>query len=201
MDGFGYNGEAWMCRAIGKDETMNKRLMSLYLAFALLVTPCLAMADNPLVEIDLEQVPLKSVKLRKEFEGYSFTVQNNSPKPVSLLNAQVKNGVDGSAAYSSVDNGSGVGIWWAICGPAGFFTFGTAWLVGLLGTPVYIVVDKNRNKKARIESMPYTNIVDLGTLNNGDSLEVKTLARLGTKPQLKLTLQDEVTKETFMVSR
>ena len=180
---------------------MNKRLMSLYLACALVMAPLTALANVPPIEIDLEQVPLKSVKLRKEFEGYSFTIQNKATKPLTLINAQVKNGVDGSVAYSSVDNGSGVGIWWAICGPAGLFTFGIGWLVGLLGTPVYLVVDKNRNKKARVESLPYTNLVDLGTLNNGDSIEVKTLARLGTKPQLKLTVQDDATKETFMVSR
>jgi hypothetical protein len=179
---------------------MNKILLSLFLALALIASPCLALADYEHIEIESVELPLKSTKLRKYFRGYSFTVQNKATRPVHLINAQVKNGIDGSMAYALIDDGSGVGIWWAICGPVGLITFGIGWAVGLVGTPVYLIVNSVKKKKARVESLAYTSVVDLGVLNTGDTIEVKTLARLGTKPQLKLTMQDTDTKEVFSVS-
>ena len=83
-----------------------------------------------------------------------------------------------------------IGVTWAIAGPVGLFTLGIGWAVGLLATPIVWVVQNNKNKKTRTESMAYTNLVPIGVLNPAESIQVKTLVPIGSQPQLKITVMD-----------
>lgn len=83
-----------------------------------------------------------------------------------------------------------MGVTWAIAGPVGLCTLGLGWVVGIIATPIVWVVQNNKNKKTRTESLAYTNMVPIGTINVAESITVKTLVPVGAKPQLKLTIMD-----------
>jgi len=142
------------------------------------------------VDVALTHVPLSS-KLRKQYQGYEYTITNNTGQSFNILNAQITNGTNGSVAYQAVDDGHPIGITWAICGPVGLFTFGIGWAVGLVATPVVWIVSSSGKNRARVESMAYNNLVNLGQIASNESLQVKTLIPIGTTPQLKLTVQPQ----------
>lgn len=152
------------------------------------------------IQIDLQNVPLSS-RLKGDYMGYKFTIMNKSNSTVEVVNAQIINGQDGSMAARMVADGSGVGPMWAIMGPAGLFTFGIAWLVGIVATPILFVTDNSRNKKAKKEGQSFNNIVDLGPLLAGNTIELQTLVPIGTKPQLKLTYKLPNSSNLLMISR
>ena len=62
-------------------------------------------------------------------------------------------------------------------------------------------MSESGKKKARLESLAYSNIVNLGYINNGESLQVKTLVPIGARPQLKLTIQPENSKEVVTINK
>lgn len=161
--------------------------------------PSMALANEAL-NINVNQVPLNS-KLKKQYAGYSYTIQNTSGKDINIINAQIDNGTNGAVAFNAVDNGHPIAMTWAVCGPVGLFTFGIGWAVGLLATPVVWIVSSANNGKARTEANAYPNMVSLGFIKNGDSVTANTLVPVGTKPQLKLTVQEANTKELIMINK
>ncbi|MEY3369826.1 MAG: hypothetical protein RLZZ361_496 [Cyanobacteriota bacterium] len=177
--------------------------MRLYKFFILALIFCIinnsvAFAND--IQIDLQNIPLSS-RLKGDYMGYKFTIMNRSNSTLEIVNAQVVNGQDGSMAARMVADGSGVGPMWAIMGPAGLFTFGIAWLVGLVATPILFVTDSGRNKKAKKEGQTFNNIVDLGPLLAGNTIELQTLVPIGAKPQLKLTYKLPNSSNLLMISR
>ena len=155
-------------------------------------------ADN--IQVSLTQVPLNS-KLKREYNGYKYTILNNSDQSLNLVNAQILNAVNGSVASQTVTNGHPIGTTWAICGPIGLLTLGIGWGVGLIATPIVGVVSSSGNRTAQRESVAYPNIVTLGYINKGDSITSNVLVPIGTQPQLKMTFQLEKTKELITVNR
>lgn len=141
------------------------------------------------LDIQMNQVPLNS-KLKKDFSGYEYVITNNLKEPINIVSAQIKNGQDGNMAYQKAEAEGAIGVTWAIAGPAGLFTLGIGWIAGIIATPIVWVVQNNKNKKIRSESMAYTNIIPLGILNVNESSIVKTLIPIGSTPQIKLTIMD-----------
>lgn len=160
---------------------------------------CFAEFAKDKVDVQLTQIPLSS-KLKKDYNGYRYTVTNNSGENVNIVNAQVTNAVNGSIAYNAVNDGHPIGTTWAICGPLGLITLGVAWIGGIIATPIVWVVSEGNNKKAQKESISYPNIINIGTVANGDVLTTEFLVPIGTKPQLKMTVQPEKTKELVNIN-
>lgn len=152
------------------------------------------------ITITKSQLPLSS-KLKKEYNAYKYDIVNNSNQEIYIVNAQIVNGVNGNIASNAVDHGSGVGYVWAFCGPIGLITLGIGWAVGLAATPIVWSISSSRNKKAKIEGMAYSNIVDLGYLSKGESTSVQTLVPIGTQPQIRLTIQGQDSRDLIMVNR
>ncbi|MFM7390709.1 MAG: hypothetical protein ACKO34_08845 [Vampirovibrionales bacterium] len=175
--------------------------VSLFLMLILVILPFKAFAsiENE-ITVQLSQVELQS-KLKKEYSGYQYIIENKHAAPVMLLNGQVINAVNGNIAAQAVTDGSPIGITWAIAGPVGLFTLGIGWIVGLLATPIVWAVSSSKSKKARRESTAYPNIVNTGILNTGDIITTKILVPIGTQPQLRLTFQNPKTKEVFSVNK
>ena len=148
-----------------------------------------AITDFEQLDIQINQVPLAS-KLKQDFSGYEFIITNNLKEPINIVSAQIKNGQDGNMAYQKSEAEGAIGVTWAIAGPVGLFTLGLGWVVGLIATPIVWIVQNNKNKKIRSESMAYTNIAPMGILNVNESSIVKTLVPIGSTPQLKLTIMD-----------
>lgn len=173
-----------------------KKILSLILLVALLQSNlvCLASDLSNGVQITLSQIPLCS-KLKRNYNGYKYTIVNNSNQNLNLVNAQVDNAVNGSVAYRDVSDGHPLAITWAIAGPVGLFTFGLGWAAGVIASPIVWVVSESRNKRAQKESIAYPNIVNLGVINRGESIETTFLVPIGTKPQFKMTVQPEKSKE------
>lgn len=147
-------------------------------------------------KLDLQLTPvILNSRLKKDFAGYKYVITNNSPKSINILNAQIINGEDGSTAYIKSEAEGGIGVTWAIAGPVGLVTLGLGWVVGIIATPIVWAVQNSKNKKTRRESIAYTNMVPLGILNSTESLVIKTLVPIGAKPQLKLTIMDDKTKD------
>jgi hypothetical protein len=177
-----------------------RKFLIFALAAWLLTSTTEAFAISELVSIDLSSIPLSS-KLKKDYAGYKYVVTNTSSNDINLVNAQIINGADGATGFAAVDDGSGVGTLWAIMGPVGLFSLGIGWAVGLLLTPVMLITNGGKNKKAKSEGQAFSNIVNLGIMKSGDSTTFQTLVPIGAKPQLKLTVQNPNTKELEMVSR
>lgn len=129
-------------------------------------------------------------KLKKDFTGYEYIITNIFKEKINVVNAQILNGQDGNTAYMKSESEGAIAVTWAIAGLVGLFTLGIGWAVGLLATPIVWVVQNNKNKKTRTESMAYTNLVPIGVLNPAESIHVKTLVPIGSQPQLKITVMD-----------
>lgn len=177
-----------------------KKILTL-LFVMILISQNVCFADNlaQKVDVTLTQVPIAS-KLKKAYNGYRYTITNNSGQNLNIVNAQVLNAVNGSVAYQTVDDGHPIGITWAICGPVGLITLGIGWLAGIVATPIVWVVSESNSKKARIESIAYSNIINLGEMNTGESITTEFLVPIGAKPQLKMTVQPEKTKDLVNIN-
>lgn len=177
-----------------------KKIFCILLASTLLSSPCLAFTNSD-IDITLTQVPL-STRLGKYYSGYEYSIVNQSKSPINIVNAQIVNGQNGNVAYTNMQNQepSAMARTWAIAGPIGLFTLGIGWAAGLVATP-FVAISTNKNKrKAQSESIAYSNILTLGLINSGESTQVSTLVPIGSKPQLKITIQDTKTKELHTVS-
>lgn len=153
------------------------------------------------VIITKSQLPLNS-KFKNKYNAYKYDITNKSNHDISIVNSQIINGLDGSIAFYTISNdNTGLGYVWAICGPAGFYSFGIAWAAGLLATPIVWLVSSSKNKKARVEGMAYSNIVNLYQLEKGKSTTIQTLVPIGAQPQLILTIQDQSSKSLIVIHR
>lgn len=177
-----------------------KKILSVLLSFALFTAPCFAFVSSDL-KITSTQVPL-STQLKKYYTGHEYVIENKSNSTINVVNAQIVNGYDGNIAFTTTMNNepSAMARTWIIAGPIGLFTLGIGWVLGLLATPVVAIVSSKNKKKTQTESIPYSNMVALGELNTGDSTTVSTLVPIGSKPQLKLTIQDVKTKQLHSVN-
>ena len=167
-----------------------KKIISLVLlvCYFSLQNACFAV-DYSQLDVQKQMMVLTS-RLKKDFAGYEYTITNNFNEKINIVNAQILNGQDGNTAYMKSEGEGAIGVTWAIAGPVGLFTLGIGWAVGLLATPIVWVVQNNKNKKTRTESMAYTNLVPIGVLNPAESIQVKTLVPIGSQPQLKITVMD-----------
>lgn len=173
-----------------------KKIFSLFLLCTFLFTSqaSFAITDYSGLDIKIEPTILNS-KLKKEFSGFEYTITNNLKNKINIVNAQILNGQDGNIAYKSVEGDGAIGVTWAIAGPVGLFTLGIGWIAGIIATPIVWIVQNKSNNKAKTECTAYTNIVPVGYVGSGESITVKTLVPIGSKPQLKLNILDEKTKE------
>lgn len=160
---------------------------------------CFANLSEKDVQVSLTQVPLNS-RLKKQYNAYRYTITNNSNQDVSLVNAQINNAVSGNIAYQAVDNGHPIGTTWAICGPLGLVTFGLGWVAGIVATPIVWLTSEKDLKKAQVESVSYPNIVNIGTIQKGEVVTTDFLVPIGTKPQIRLTVQPEKSKELVNIN-
>ena len=177
-----------------------KKIICLVLLFCYLGlhNPCFAI-DYSLLDVQKQMMVLTS-RLKKDFAGYEYTITNNFNEKINVVNAQILNGQDGNTAYMKSEGEGAIAVTWAIAGPVGLFTLGIGWAVGLLATPIVWVVQNNKNKKTRTESMAYTNLVPIGVLNPAESIQVKTLVPIGSQPQLKITIMDS-RKELHVINK
>jgi len=181
-----------------------KRFFTLCLICIYCLIPSVSLANSTYDNLEITCTPfILNSKLKKEYSGYEYSITNNYKNKINIVNARIINGNDGNTAYQTAHNNSGsaMGTTWAIAGPAGLFTLGLGWIVGLIATPIVWVVSKNNDKDMRTESIPYTNTVPIGYIASGDTITVKSLVPLGSKPQLKLTIMDEKTKELTTLTR
>ena len=178
-----------------------KKILCLLLSFIMLSAPCLAF-ENKDLNITISNIPL-TTQLNKYYQGYEYTILNQSKNKsrINIVNAQIINGYDGNIAFTNTMNNepSAMARTWIIAGPVGLFTLGAGWIVGLLATPIVAIISNKNKKKTQAESLAYSNLIQLNELNYGESTQVSTLVPIGSKPQLKLTVQDVKTKELHAV--
>lgn len=177
-----------------------KKILCVLLVFMLFTAPSFAFVSSDL-KITATQVPL-STQLKKYYTGHEYVIENKPNETINIVSAQIVNGYDGNIAYTTTMNNepSAMARTWIVAGPVGLFTFGAGWVLGLVATPIVAIVSSKNKKKTQIESIPYSNMVVLGEFNSGDSTTVSTLVPIGSKPQLKLTVQDIKTKQLHSVN-
>ena len=177
-----------------------KKIIGVLLIYCILLLPCQAISHTD-IDVTMNQVPL-STQLKKYYCGYEYKITNTSKSKINIVNAQIINGNDGNVAYTTTMNNepSAMARTWIIAGPVGLFTLGIGWAVGLLATPVVAIVTNKNKKKTQTESIAYSNIITLGILNAGESTQVSTLVPIGSKPQVKLTVQDIKTNQLEMLT-
>lgn len=193
---------------------MNKLILSLYLAFALLVTPCLALASKDDIKIDVQDMELKNGKVKRQFNAYKITVFNSSQNTIRILNGAVQNGVTSTGAYSQLDlDNSGVGLLWAIGVPLSLVTFGGGIIGALVMTPFCIMENNAAKREVGMMTSKFKDQVVYVEVPPLQSFSFSTLVNQPKKPVLKsqlakynfqkpavqLTIEDQATKETFVV--
>ena len=193
---------------------MNKLLMSLYLACALVMAPLTALAGQEDIKIDVQDVELKSTKVKRQFNAYKITVSNNSKNTVRILNGTVQNGTTSTGAYSALDlDHSGVGMLWAVGIPISLFTFGGGILGALIATPFVVIQNNNAKKEVGMMTSKFKDQVVYVEVPPLQSFSFATLVNQPKKPVIKsqlakynfqkpavqLTIEDQATRETFAV--
>ena len=167
-----------------------KKILCFLLIISSLNMPCIAFVNSNL-DVTVTQIPL-STQLKKYYNAYEYKITNVSNTKFNIVNDQIINGNDGSIAFATTMNNepSAMARTWLIAGPLGLVTLGAGWVIGLLATPFVAIVSSNNKKKTQTESITYTNLIPLGEINSGENINVNTLVLIGSKPQLKLTIQD-----------
>jgi hypothetical protein len=149
------------------------------------------------------QIPLKSSRLNETYQAYKITIQNDCAFPVEVINAQAASATSGLSAYHMVKKSS-ASVWGSVLG-AGFVlsivTFGISFVVALVAWPIIAGVNGSKNATARKESMKFTDIVPIGLMNTGESVEMLSLFPIGQKPQLKFTMKQQNAVPLYTVSR
>lgn len=177
-----------------------KKILNIVLSLFFTFSPCFAF-DKKDLDVVINQVPL-TTQLSKYYNGYEYNLTNKSKYKITIVNAQVINGYDGNIAFTNTMNNepSAMARTWIIAGPIGLFTLGIGWALGLVATPIVAIVSNKNKKKTQTESIAFSNLLQLGELNSGETSIVSTLVPIGSKPQLKLTIQDEKTKQLYSVA-
>ena len=132
--------------------------------------------ENGNISVDFKEQKLKS-KLKRQYKGYEVIIVNKDEKPINIEKFEVVNGVNGEVAYNTVYESPGgtVGQLWIVCGPLGLISFGIAWVIGLIETPIAYFVVKKLNKNAKEESLLYLNKIETDTLEANEKTSVYTL--------------------------
>lgn len=149
------------------------------------------------------QIPLKSSRLYETYQAYKITIQNDCAFPIEVINAQAASATSGLSAYHMVKKSS-ASVWGSVLG-AGFVlsivTFGISFVVALVAWPIIAGVNGSKNASARKESIRFTDIVPVGLMNAGESIEMLSLFPIGQTPQLKFTLKQQNAAPLYTVSR
>lgn len=167
-----------------------KNFLTILLVITFLTSPCFAFTNTDL-DISITPIALSS-QLKKYYNGYEYKLTNVSKSSINIINAQIVNGNNGNIAFTNAMNNepSAMARTWIIAGPVGLFTLGLGWVAGLVATPIVAIISDKEKRSAKTESVVYTNMLNLGHLNAGESTSVSTLVPIGSKPQLKLSVQD-----------
>jgi len=176
-----------------------KKILSILLILSYTSLPIFAFDKNDL-DITLNQLPL-TTQLSKYYNGYEYNLTNKSTRKISIVNAQIINGHDGNVAFINTMNNepSAMARTWVIAGPVGLFTAGIGWVLGLIATPIVAIKSNKNKKKTQTESIAFSNLLQVSELNSGESTTINSLIPIGSKPQLKLTIQDEKTKQLYSI--
>ncbi len=176
-----------------------KKFICVLLVFMIMVIPCYAFnRDNLYVKVS--NIELSS-QLKKYYNAYEYKITNISKTKWEIQDINIVNGTNGDIAYKfAVKNEpSALARTWIVAGPVGLFTLGIGWILGVIATPVVLIVSNNNKKKVRTESVAYTNSLELGVLNYNETVTLRTLTSLGCVPQLKLIIKNLKTNEIFSV--
>ncbi len=154
------------------------------------------------ITVEFNQQKLKS-KLKRKYKGYEIVITNNNENGTEILNASVEDGLNGNIAYNAVEEspGGSVGGLWIVAGPMGLITFGIAWVIGIIETPILYFSVKHSNNKAWEESLKYTNKIELKILEKNDNITAYTLIPKKTAPALNLKIKDTVTLEQININK
>jgi hypothetical protein len=136
-------------------------------------------AARELIQISLTPIPLSS-KLRKDYDAYKVVVTSDYPNRLNLYSANINNGQAGSTAFGMVESSLTPAFLTFLLGFAGFI---------VIGLPI-IAVKSVRNKKARKESLQFSNQIPLRELAQGETLSFTALVPFGQKPDIVLTFKD-----------
>ena len=182
------------------ESSIMKKIMCLLLVCLWGNLNCFGFTNSNL-DIVVTQIPLTS-HLKKYYNGYQYKITNVSKNKYNILSAQIINGNDGNIAFATTKNNepSAIARTWMIAGPAGLFSLGIGWVLGLIATPIVAITSNNNEKKVQIECLSYTNLIPLGIINTGEDVNINTLVPIGSKPQLKITIQDCQTNVLYTIA-
>lgn len=122
------------------------------------------------LSIDFEEYPLKSSRLKGNFDGYTCSITSRCKDNVRIMTADIPNGFSGSQAVKS--------------------TKGDARLSYYIWGGVGYAITKGRNNSASKESAFFENSLPKGILTTGNMVKTKTLIQKSEKPELNLIIKN-----------
>jgi hypothetical protein len=187
---------------------MQQKLLSLFLALIFTVnSTCLCFAEA----LKSSDIPIKVTKspillrsrLNNSYQGYELVIENLGTTPIEIINAQTLGGTAGQEGYLMVEKSATAAITGVMVGGGvlALVTFGISLIVSSVASPIIFASNNAANRKARKESLKYTNALPLGLVNVGESTQFATLIPTGQTPQLKITFKDTVTNELHSITR
>lgn len=141
--------------------------------------------------------------LRKHYDGYLLTIQNNRKSPILLLSAEVPEKVAPELAYAQLKQSAGKA--YAINAGAGLalapLTFGLSFALAIVLTgPIGAAMANGHNKTTLRYVNEFPGKISLDTVQAGETKQLAFLVPKGMTPHLHLSAQDLESKESFALT-
>lgn len=126
------------------------------------------------VQVAVFPIEMESDLFTRKFTGYTVTVSNHGPQPVTLVSSEIRHGQNGHQAYDDVKR--------SLVSPAS--------LLGITGVVTNTFKRASENAQAKGEADKYANALPATVIEPGQSVSTKTLVPFGKIPQVKVKFKD-----------
>lgn len=156
---------------------------------------------SKLVSIEFAQQPFNS-NLKKKYEGYVFTVRNNSKDELKITGIDFYNNFNEQQAYKSVERimTPGAATMYVLGGTLAIFTFGLS--LGLMPVGIGMVNNENAPVKSELQQF-LTNSNNSETIQPDDDANIKVIGykrpAASRMPYIKVKLMNTRTGKEFVV--
>ncbi|MGD9581665.1 MAG: hypothetical protein AB7V50_09855 [Vampirovibrionia bacterium] len=133
------------------------------------------------LDVSFEKYPLKSSRLKGNFDGYTCNITSRCKDNIRILTAEIPNGFSGSEAFKS--------------------TQGDARLSYYIWGGVGYLITKGRNNSASKESTLFKNKLRKGIITTGNVITTRTLIQKSEEPEINLIISDINSKQIYSINK
>lgn len=133
------------------------------------------------LSVEFEEYPLKSSRLKGNFNGYTCNITSRCKDNIRILTADIPNGFSGSQAVKSTKGDARVSYY--LWGGVGY------------------LITKGRNNSASKESALFENKLHKGIITTGNIITTKTLIQKSEEPEINLIIKNLEDKQIYSINQ